>query len=292
MTYNERRRLFWIFTLLFMVLVPPVIWYATGWRLTSDFTFKRTGGLFVSADETEVEIFINSELEKRTNLLQSGIFLQGLTPGKISIIAAKEDYWPWAKEIEIKESIVAEARAFLVPKEPKGEVLLQGKYKNIYSITDRELLVLESEKNGRKTYDFYSPADKNFTVNSLVMASEFLSSATNVTDLRKKTRVRISDDKLQVLAEWLDENPLPYFFTDRGDVLVFKSKSEIRGVGFFPGRRDVILTAVKNGVFAIELDGRGTRNFQPVYKGKNPTFAVLKNLVYILDDGRLFEVRL
>lgn len=292
MTYNERRRLFWIFTALFIAMALPVIWYANGWRLASDFTFKRTGGLFVSADETEVEIFINGELEKRTNLLQSGIFLQGLTPGGISIIAAKEDYWPWAKEIEIKESIVAEARAFLVPKEPKGEVLLNGKYKNIYSITDQELLVLEIEKNGRKTYDFYSPADKNFKVNALMAASEFLASAADVTDLRKKTRIRISDNKLQVLAEWLDENPLPYFFSERGVVSVFNSKSEIRGVSFYPGRRDVILLAVENGIFAIELDGRGTRNFQPVYKGKNPTFAVLRGLVYILDDGRLFEVRI
>lgn len=292
MTYTDRRRLFWVFSVLFAALALPIIWYATGWRLASDFTFKRTGGLFVSADKSEVEIFINDELEKRTNLLQSGIFVQGLAPGKISVIAAREDYWPWAKELEIKESIVTEARAFLVPKEPKGEVLLQGKYKNIYSTADPELLILESEKNGRKIYDYYSPFDKKFVMDISLKPDFFIARAADVIDARKKVRVWIADDKLRVLAEWLDESPLPYFFTARGEILIFNAKSKIRVISFYPGRRDVILVAVENGIFAIELDGRGMRNFQPVYKGKNPTFAVLEGLVYILDDDRLFEVRI
>lgn len=292
MTFKERRRLFWIFSSLFAVLALPILLYATGWRLTSEFTFKRTGGLFVSAGESEVEIFVNGELEKRTNLLQSGLFLQGLTPGKISVIAAKEDHWPWAKELVIEESSVTEARAFLVPKEPKGEVLIHGNYTNIYSIEENELLVLEREKNGARSFDFYSPADKNFDLEAVFKPDEFILSTTEITDDRKRVLVKISDGKNEITGEWASDDSLPYFFERPGEASVFKSRIAIRGIGFYPGRRDVILVAVENGIFALELDGRGTRNFQPIYKGKSPTFAVLGNLIYILDDGRLFEVKL
>lgn len=292
MTYYERRRLFWIFTVFFTVLALPVILYATGWRLTSALTFQRTGGLFVSADESEVEIFINGELEKRTNLLQTGLFLQGLTPGKISVIAAKEDYWPWAKELEIKESFVTETRAFLVPMEPKGEMLVHGNYKNIYALPDAGVLVLENERSGKTTFDYYKPVEKNFLIDATFKRSDFKSSFTDITDRRNKIRIRIGDDKREVLAEWIVEEPLPYFFEHRGETSVFRPKTDVRGIGFYPGRRDIILVAVENGVFALELDGRGTRNFQPVYKGKNPVFVLLENLIYILDDGRLFEVRI
>ncbi len=292
MTYYQRRRLFWIFTVFFSVLAFPVILYATGWRITSDLTLKRTGGLFVSADESEVEFFINGELEKRTNLLQTGLFLQGLTPGKISVIAAKENYWPWAKELEIKESFVAEARAFLVPNEPKGEMLVHGNYKNMYALPDAGVLVLENERSGKTAFDYYQPSEKNFLVGALFGPSDFKLSVTDITDKRNKIRIRIGEDKREVLAEWIVEEPLPYFFESRGETSVFKPKTDVRGIGFYPGRRDIILVAVENGIFALELDGRGMRNFQPVYKGKNPVFAVLENLIYILDDGRLFEVRI
>ena len=292
MTFKERRRLFWIFSSLFAVLALPILLYATGWRLTSEFTFKRTGGLFVSVGGSEVEIFVDGELEKRTNLLQSGLFLQGLTPGKISVIAAKENHWPWAKELEIKESAVTEARAFLVPKEPKGEVLIQGNYTNIYFIQEKDLLVLERNKNGIKSFDFYNPADKKFDFNSAFQPSEFTLSTINITDIRKRVLVKISDGKNEIVAAWTSDDPLPYFFEKSGEISVFKSRVAIRGIGFYPGRRDIILIAVENGIFALELDGRGTRNFQPVYKGKNPTFVVLEDLIYILDDRHLFEVSL
>lgn len=296
MTFKERRRLFWVFTSLFAVLALPILLYATGWRLTSEFTFKRTGGLFVGIGESDVEIFVNGELEKRTNLLQSGLFLQGLTPGKISVIAAKVDTWPWAKELEIEESSVTEARPFLVPREPKGEMLVHGNYTNIYVMPENELLVLENIKNGIPIFDFYNPISRSFVSAAdaapLLKSGAFSSITEDILDSRERVKVSIANSGNEITSEWISDKPLPYFFEKRGEISVFKSRAPVRGIEFYPGRRDVILLTVENGIFALELDGRGTRNFQPIYKGKNPTFAILGNLIYILDDGRLFEVKL
>lgn len=77
-------------------------------------------------------------------------------------------------------------------------------------------------------------------------------------------------------------------------VLVFRSKFPIINIDFFPGRRDVIIAALSNGIYALELDRRGGQNLQPIYKGKNPDFAAFpgQKKVYILDDGNLISVEL
>ena len=72
--------------------------------------------------------------------------------------------------------------------------------------------------------------------------------------------------------------------------MVFETKDEVRGAAFMPKRDDVLMVAIENGVFAIEIDGRSRRNLQPLYKGKSPTFAVLEKIIYILDNGTLSKL--
>lgn len=98
----------------------------------------------------------------------------------------------------------------------------------------------------------------------------------------------------EILAEWINTNsPLPYYMHS-GKETVLQSKNKIKNQDFFPSRRDVIIYAAGNGVFAVELDGRGGRNMQPIYKGKDPNFAVFpsQKTIYILDDGALSQIEL
>jgi hypothetical protein len=77
-------------------------------------------------------------------------------------------------------------------------------------------------------------------------------------------------------------------------MVIINTISNVKNVDFYPGRKDVIIMASQNGVFAIEIDGRGNRNIQPIYKGKEPTFITYKNmnLIYILDDNNLIKINL
>lgn len=94
------------------------------------------------------------------------------------------------------------------------------------------------------------------------------------------------------------EKELPYFIYNEKNIemplKIFNSKYPIENIDFFPERRDAIIIAVNNGVYAMDLDGRGKRMMQPIYKGKKPTFGIFKNedTVYILDDGNLSEVKI
>jgi hypothetical protein len=340
MTHKSRKRLFWLSALAFLIIAPPVILFSTGWRLTGDFKIKRVGGLFVAAPETGTEIYLDGRLVQKTNFLQSGVFVQDLTPGNYAVIAAKDGFWPWTKKTAVAESEVAENRVLMLPQTISGQTLLSGSFENIFSLGDNTLL-LEERKNNNFTLTFYlpdkneflSPADK--ITKSLLTSAEHLKTFSlqndNQTDLFfdsrsvsinwnlnnrsiaaravKKSvdnslpalthqiafdryrRARLWHDDQNVWIEWLTETPLPYYLTEKKE-LVFQTKSFIKNSAFFPGRDDIIIVAIENGVFALEIDGRGTRNFQPIYKGKSPVFTRLGDNIYVLDQGKLSKIEL
>lgn len=339
MNLKTRRKLFWLSVLGFLAIAPPAALYATGWRVASDFTVKRIGGLFIAVPESGSGVLLDGKLIKNTNFLQSGVFIQNLTPGSHTIMVSKEGFWPWAKKLMVEESAVTEAKAFTLSQAANGKVLLKGQFEAIYASDKNSVLILEEQKNGALSLNFYMPSSEEFLSPANSASKKLLTNKTplkSVTwedgsanlffkektvslafdfskravlakvssselgedlnvlphrisvDYRKKAEMRF-DDK-SVWVNWLS-TPLPYFLSDEEE-RVFQTKSVIRGASFFPKRSDVALVAYENGVFALEIDGRGNRNIQPVYKGKEPLFAVLENEIYILDRGILAKMEL
>lgn len=341
MTKKTRTHILWAALLLFFLAAPPVLLYANGWRITSDFSLKRVGGIFISAGTTGAEIYIDGDFQKKTNILQQGLFMQGLTPDKISIIVAKEGYWPWAKDLEVKESFVTEARAFLVPQDITGNTILEGKYSNIYEVPGEKILMLEKKSTNDFSYDFFIPQERRLitvvrgisALSSSVPFKTFeedggdlylifpsktvhvqfdMTSGTATADItanraidgslpsfphkilidsHEQSRIWLSRDNTEIRAEWTQEPPLPYYFIEK-ETTIFSSPHIIRSFDFYGSRRDVILFAVENNIFAIELDGRSTRNFQPLYKGREPRFVSIGNIIYILEGNFLLEAKL
>src|SRR3989338_6444093 len=75
LTRSKRKILFWISVLIFLLLVPVTILYALGYRVDPDFSLRKTGGLYISSTFTGSEIFVDKNLQRKTNLLQSGAFI-------------------------------------------------------------------------------------------------------------------------------------------------------------------------------------------------------------------------
>jgi hypothetical protein len=104
----------------------------------------------------------------------------------------------------------------------------------------------------------------------------------------------------QVFATWLgEEESIPYYLCHEKPcelpVEIFQSRLPIKNIDFFPGRKDLIIVAVSNGIYALEIDGRDGRLLQPIYKGKSPDFAALKGepeFIYLLDEGSLAKIYL
>ena len=108
-------------------------------------------------------------------------------------------------------------------------------------------------------------------------------------DFLQKTKMWHNDKNVWI--EWISDSPLPYYLSSPQE-LIFQTKSSIKNAAFFPKRSDLALVSVGNGVFVSEIDSRGARNFQPIYKGKDPNFAVLNNEIYVLDQEVLAKMEL
>ncbi len=269
--------------LAFFALIPPIFYFVTGYRLGADWSFVETGGLYIGASKSGSEIYVNDQLKQTTNILQNGVFLQGLKPSTYHIVVAKEGCWPWYKDLNVKAHLVSEARAFNFLQDPKGKILKPEDISALgFSEYDDALTLFNAQKLAIK---------KTMTVASTTATSSETISKNN------KQKIYLEGGK-KIWSQWLgDENSIPYYFCDQDNkcsdrVLVLDSDSAIRNIDFFPGRRDIIIFSSQNGVFATEIDGRGGRITQPIYKGKSPSFALSQSgsNIYIFDDNHLIKI--
>ncbi|MBI2628028.1 MAG: hypothetical protein HYW71_01165 [Candidatus Niyogibacteria bacterium] len=351
MTLKYRRKLLFLSIAVFFIITPLVLLYTAGYRLANNWSLAKTGGIYIYSPLSSSEIFIDNNLEKQTNLLQGGVFIQNLKPDVYSALVAKENYWPWQKNLKINPQLVTEARAFLIPRSPEGKTLARGPFISVFASPFDEILILEELKNEMRKIVFYLPASEEFMTNASISINKIFSSFKKIGDVywpenqtallsfsdrsflktefdfenktvrafpapapeylltenegedqarqfirfdkHKKLKIWLEKDN-EIWTEWLEKNlPLPYYLSAEKEMII-KTRSPIKNIDFFPLREDVIIFAAENGIFALEIDGRGNRNMQPIYKGKNPTFAVRpsQKTVYVLDGGALSKIEL
>ncbi len=71
----------------------------------------------------------------------------------------------------------------------------------------------------------------------------------------------------------------------------FSATEDIRSLDFYKDRNDVVIIAIGNGIYALELDNTGGQNFQPIYKGVAPSMIVKDaQTIYVKDGAVLLEV--
>jgi hypothetical protein len=122
MTLKKRRVILIICIIVLIIIIPIVILYNYGYRINSQFQIVQTGGLYISSPIRDAKIIIDNK-EKSFGIFNKDVLLQSLIPKTYSVAVIKEKYWPWFKDLEVKGRIVTEARSFLVPIDPNGEII-------------------------------------------------------------------------------------------------------------------------------------------------------------------------
>lgn len=288
MTRRTRKFFFWFSFAIFITLATIIPLYGAGYRLDKNFNLTLTGGIFISAPESGIEIYLDGKLIRTSGFFRS-VFIQNLEPKKYTVLGAKEGLWPWFKEIEVKESAVGEAKALMLSQDIGGKVLLNGNYKTLSAEPEKSILVLEEEKNGKMAFVYYDPFKAEFLS---FENKETLESQNLKTDSKNQVEIRLESNSTinRLFAKTIGSSQL--YFIPSGETAVLESRESLKNFDFYPKRNDVLIIAIKHGVFAIEIDSRKIRNFQPIYKGLNPHFVLLKNNLYVLDQGALYEINL
>lgn len=248
-------------------LVLFSFFYVTGFRKGDGFTVVRVGSIVLTHIDEETQVFINNKLKRGRTKNDGTRTLRNLFPGEYSILVVREGYWPWLKEINVPEKVKVKIAPFGVLSNISG-VIIPTKDEDYDTIANK----VRSEK---------LPTDKNPT----------LSNDDNAV-------VWVEGNAL--LVRWIGDTQTPpdSFCRDKelctGTTTVFQTSSIIRSVDFFKGRNDVVIVATLDGVFAIEVDTRGTQNFQPIIKGTSLPIFSSKDIdsLYVLDGEFLYLVNL
>lgn len=291
LSLKKRRIYFYILSIIFLVAIPVVVLYTSGYRLGPKFTLVETGGMYIYSPEAGSSIYVDSKKERETGTFQKDWFVQDVSPGTYTILIVKDGFWPWMKEVVVEERKVAEAIAFLVPTEPEMEMIPK---------------ILE-EWDGKATTTepnaAYIEARALFLEKKEVVVAKATSTDEKTTEefvpekISSHGRVGLIREENRIIAHWLKRpEDLPNYFCRNGvcasPVLAFSSVMPIRSFDFYPGRDDVMLIAAQNVIFAVEIDTRKIQNFQPIYKGTSPDFRWSNRGLVVKDGETIFRLSL
>ncbi len=109
MTLKTRRFLFLTLSVSFLIVGATLILYSAGVRVEwKTLSFVRTGGIYIESDPTDVQVKLNGSIVKKgTGLLQTGVFINNLSPDRYRIIVSKNGYLDWQKETDVLPQTVS-----------------------------------------------------------------------------------------------------------------------------------------------------------------------------------------
>jgi len=291
MSLKRRRIYFWILSVLFIVIIPPIILYTSGYRLGPGFTLVETGGMYIYSPEPGSVIYIDGKKRRETTLFSRDWFLQDVTPGTYTVLIAKDEFWPWIKEVEVTERHVVEAIAFLIPKNPDIEIIEKTIEVKVGTATSTRANPIYTETLALFTEEEAVPQPETAPkqTDTLATTTDTLTPIFIPEKISSHGRVGLTQEDNRILAYWTKSiDDLPNYFCREtscvSPVIAFSSVVPIRSFDFYPGRDDVILIAVQDGIFAVEIDGRKIQNFQPIYRGQSPDFR-LTSKGFVVKDG-------
>lgn len=287
MPIKKRRWYFLFFLVIFLVTIPPLILYTSGYRLSENYKLVKTGGILIYAPGSGTEIYINNKIGRVTNIFQHSFFEQNLTPGIYFVFVYKEGYWPWSKELRVHEQVVTDANAFLVPKEPKIEEI------------PKNLPITNVGTSGEQN-PLYVSINALFYTDLPVDSAKLTTSSAAATTTVIQNNTKLTRDGDTIYSEWLgDQDKAPSYFCNEykldcvKKINIFTSPTKIKTFDFYPGRDDVVLLARKNGIYAVEADQRKIQNFVLVYAGGDPDFRIGSDgVLYVKNGISIFRVTL
>ncbi|OHA89178.1 MAG: hypothetical protein A2741_02480 [Candidatus Zambryskibacteria bacterium RIFCSPHIGHO2_01_FULL_43_27] len=285
---SSKKRLWYRISLavIFVIAAPLLILYASGYRLDDAFRLASTGGIYISAPQSGVEIYVDNELIRKTSAFQKNAFVQNLKPADYEIRVTKEDYQEWSKILSVFPETVTEAHSFLLRKEP---VLVEVR-SLVSAETDGDRATSTATTSIKQIknpeYDIAIKLFEPIKTSTLKKAT-----STDIEKVSRKLSVLRDGDILRVT--WLGNmDDIPGYFC-RNEIckeeIIINPNSKIRHFDFFPGREDLIIMSLENGIYVSEIDDRSKQNVQKIVEGGGYDFRILEgDQIYIKKARQIF----
>ena len=264
---------FLFFLAAFIIVLPALFLYATGYSIDEAFNLTRRGGVYLYVSESDVDVFIGDNFHTKTSLFEREVFVKNLEAGRHLVLVSHNDFWPWAKFVEVESGEVAARFPLLVPKVMQFRELS----KNSVEYSSASKL-------------FLNPNSANSANSAKVLAAN-----PNLTATSTDEKLKIFAVGARVQAEWLEAtSTIPYYFCGPEDInlrqnclkniTIFSGTSNIETLNFYPGRDDAIMLTLGNGIYAAEIDSSPYHNVYPIFRGQNPDLRIDGRTIYVKDN--------
>lgn len=288
----KRRIFFYVFLVLFVVLIPAVLFYASGYRFGKNWQVVEVGGIYAISPLSGTEIYVDGILSAKTNAIERGVLLQNIKPGNHFVEMKKIGYTEWKKNIFVDNNDVTPVHAFFVPLEhPAVAVTSKISDENGNLVKnpefDQAVSFFNNDLNGMKQLP--SGIVSIFASSSLKMFS------------KNGSEILWNDGK-NAFATWIGgEDSIPEQFCDaKGDckmlIAVLGGNKKVIQSDFYPSRNDVMIIAVPGEIFASDIQNILTTspNIVSLYRGgKDLEFRQNGDSeIFVRDGSSIFKVKL
>lgn len=224
-------------------------------------TGTREGSIELYIPEVGSTVYFENDEKSTTETPDELFSAKNLRRKTYSLVVGKEGYWPWAKDVDISED--------------NQHVVLES-----WNLPT----VIPQIEVPRTSPDYGSTWAQ---INNHPLPSEgrpLLSGEGNVA-------VWVREDN--IFAEWRgSEEEIPYYFCESGTcderLAVLTTTSNIDSISFYKDREDVIVFSNGEGIYAIEINRRGTQNFQPILQtDRSVKFYTADGSTFYIVEGAL-----
>jgi len=285
MTRKTRTVLFLICLFLFLLIAPVTIFYSQGYRFDIDSKkITQTGGLFLKIEPKQVEIYINGELKKKTDFFFGSALIENLLPKKYKIEIKKEGYYPWEKNLEIKERQVTEVKNIVLFSEnPTFNILTAGVKDFWFSPDEKKIILFEESEMGwaLKLYDL----EKNVK-SQLTEERDFYSKGADLLNLE------FSEDSNEIYLDIGMKEEEKYFTLKLNKLPPTLTKREIA-----TSSENIIASQVFNedsyyldkSGYLFKNETRLTENPFPVKAETEYVLEIFQNFVFLRENQTLYQ---
>lgn len=126
LSLKKRKQFFLLLCLIFIIALPAMIFYTTGYRLdfaNPDRTIVTTGGMYITTDNLGVDVYLNDEQVRRPRLFRSAYYIQNIEAGVHRVVVQRDGLYTWVKNLPVDPYIVIEAAAFNMPETPNVRLI-------------------------------------------------------------------------------------------------------------------------------------------------------------------------
>jgi hypothetical protein len=279
--------------IVFIMVIPLVIFYSFGYRISSDLKIVKTGGIYVTNKESDVSVLLNGKLKKASGILDRNILIQNIKPGSYKVNVVRDGYRPWEKHVKVQEHMVEVCFPLLIPAELKPVEIPK------YLPVDKTKVKKGSRKLRPELNDDYKDVMEIFNPPKKTSKSFFPTwtskeiAALKLGPMRRlKGKVFLTKEGNSIYVRWIGKkNQLPFFINTMSKKLVYSPDKIITGIDFFPGRDDSFLVMFEdNSLYAVEIDTRfGTHNSYKLLKYCT-RFVVSGDILFFFSGDKLYKI--